>query len=41
MYFIPFTPPSEFDISHGISRIQVITGITIAVGEGERKNGLL
>lgn len=38
---LPRLPNSTFLIFHGISRIQVITGITIAVGEGEIQNFLL
>jgi len=38
---LPRLPNSTFPIFHGISRIQVITGITIAVGEGEINNFLL
>lgn len=38
---LPRLPNSTFPIFHGISRIQVITGITIAVGEGEIKIFLL
>lgn len=38
---LPRLPNLTFPIFHGISRIQVITGITIAVGEGEIKNLLL
>lgn len=38
---LPRLPNLTFPIFHGISRIQVITGITIALGEGEIKNWLL
>lgn len=38
---LPRLPNSTFPIFHGRSRIQVITGITIAVGEGEIKIMLL